>query len=75
MDFIPRKCSVTGRLLTIKDHASVQINVGEVDENGRLTGDFKTYAVSGYVRANAESDDSITRLAKEDGLLQESFTA
>ncbi|KAF5941857.1 hypothetical protein HYC85_019500 [Camellia sinensis] len=26
--YIPRKCSATNRLITAKDHASVQINVG-----------------------------------------------
>jgi len=28
--YIPRKCSVTNRVIGAKDHASVQINVGEV---------------------------------------------
>ena len=28
--YIPRKCSATNRLITAKDHASVQINIAEV---------------------------------------------
>ncbi|KAJ7950200.1 40S ribosomal protein S21 [Quillaja saponaria] len=32
--YIPRKCSATNRLITAKDHASVQINVGHLDEKG-----------------------------------------
>ncbi|KAF9434114.1 40S ribosomal protein S21 [Entomortierella beljakovae] len=67
--YIPRKCSATNRLIGSKDHASVQINIGDVDENGRYTGKFTTYALSGYVRAQSEADDSINRLATKDGLL------
>ena len=28
--YIPRKCSATNRLITAKDHASVQIEIAEV---------------------------------------------
>ncbi|KAJ1554560.1 40S ribosomal protein S21, partial [Cladochytrium tenue] len=62
--------SATGRLITAKDHASIQINVGDVDQSGRLTGTFKTYALSGFVRSRAEGDDSINRLATHDGYLK-----
>jgi small subunit ribosomal protein S21e len=73
--YIPRKCSATNRLITAKDHASVQINVGEVDDNGRyITGQFVTYALRGFVRSNAESDDSINRLATKDGLLKNTWS-
>lgn len=59
--------SATNRLITAKDHASVQINVGDVNAEGRLTGTFSTYALCGFVRREAEADDSINRLATEDG--------
>ncbi|XP_048321980.1 small ribosomal subunit protein eS21y isoform X1 [Ziziphus jujuba] len=49
--YIPRKCSATNRLITSKDHASVQINVGHLDENGVYTGQFSTFALCGFVRA------------------------
>ncbi|KAJ3161713.1 40S ribosomal protein S21 [Geranomyces michiganensis] len=68
--YIPRKCSATGRLITAKDHASVQINIGDVDASGRLTGTVETYALSGFVRSLGESDDSINRLATTDGYLK-----
>ncbi|KAG0233617.1 40S ribosomal protein S21 [Mortierella sp. GBA43] len=61
--------SATNRLIGSKDHASVQINIGNVDENGRYTGSFTTYALSGFVRAQSEADDSLNRLATKDGLL------
>ncbi len=62
--------SATGRLITAKDHASVQINLGEVDSEGIYTGQYKAYALSGYVRNMSESDDSLNRLATQDGFLK-----
>ncbi|KAH0997181.1 hypothetical protein GBA52_021045 [Prunus armeniaca] len=43
--------SATNRWITSKDHASFQINVGHLDENGIYTGQFSTFALCGYVRA------------------------
>lgn len=49
---MPFACSsATNRLITSKDHASVQINVGHLDENGVYSGHFSTFALCGYVRA------------------------
>ena len=62
--------SATGRLITAKDHASVQINIADVDASGRATGSFKSYVMSGFVRSAAESDDSLNRLATADGYLK-----
>ncbi|KAJ6288032.1 hypothetical protein OIU77_024138, partial [Salix suchowensis] len=41
--YIPRKCSATNRLITSKDHASVQLNIGHLDGNGHYTGQFTTF--------------------------------
>ncbi|KAJ2083599.1 40S ribosomal protein S21 [Coemansia sp. RSA 988] len=68
--YIPRKCSATGRLIGAKDHAAIQINIAEVNNEGVLTGATKTYAISGMVRGRAESDDSLNRLASNDGYLK-----
>ncbi|OMJ23640.1 40S ribosomal protein S21 [Smittium culicis] len=68
--YIPRKCSATNRLIAAKDHASVQINIAEVDSNGVMTGQTHKYALSGFVRKLAESDDSLNRLAAADGYLK-----
>ncbi|OLY78922.1 40S ribosomal protein S21 [Smittium mucronatum] len=68
--YIPRKCSATNRLISAKDHASVQINIANVDENGVMTGTNKKYALSGFVRKLAESDDSLNRIAAADGYLK-----
>lgn len=49
--FVPSRSSWTKRLITAKDHAAVQINIGNVDAaTGRYTGEFKTFALCGYVR-------------------------
>ncbi|KAH3680836.1 hypothetical protein WICMUC_000104 [Wickerhamomyces mucosus] len=69
--YVPRKCSATNRIIKAKDHASVQINIVNVDEEGRaIPNDFTTYALSGYVRSRGEADDSLNRLAQRDGLLK-----
>lgn len=68
--YVPRKCSATGRLITAKDHASVQINIADVDASGRLTGTTKSYVLSGFVRSSGESDDSLNRLTSADGYLK-----
>ncbi|KAF2708179.1 ribosomal protein S21e [Pleomassaria siparia CBS 279.74] len=68
--YVPRKCSATGRIIKAKDHASVQISIGKVDENGRYTGENATYALCGFVRAMGESDDSFNRLTQKDGFLK-----
>jgi small subunit ribosomal protein S21e len=68
--YVPRKCSATNRIIKAKDHASVQISIGKVDENGRYTGENQVYALCGFVRAMGESDDSLNRLAQRDGFLK-----
>ncbi|EER43003.1 40S ribosomal protein S21 [Histoplasma capsulatum var. duboisii H88] len=68
--YVPRKCSATNRIIKAKDHASVQISIAKVDENGRYTGENQVYALCGFVRARGESDDSLNRLAQRDGFLK-----
>uniref|UniRef100_A0A8C3JXA7 Small ribosomal subunit protein eS21 n=1 Tax=Calidris pygmaea TaxID=425635 RepID=A0A8C3JXA7_9CHAR len=68
--YVPRKCSASNRIIGAKDHASIQINISEVDKvTGRVNGQFKTYAICGAIRRMGESDDSILRLAKNDGIV------
>lgn len=49
--YIPRKCAWTNRLIDAKDHASIQINIGHLDDTGVYTGQYTTLALSGFVRA------------------------
>ncbi|XP_054793379.1 40S ribosomal protein S21-2 [Prosopis cineraria] len=60
--YIPRKCSATNRLITAKDHASVQINIGHLDENGIYSGHFSTFALCGFIRAQGDADSALDRL-------------
>ncbi|KAG9446045.1 hypothetical protein H6P81_012173 [Aristolochia fimbriata] len=60
--YIPRKCSATNRLITSKDHASVQINIGHLDESGIYTGQLSTFALCGFVRAQGDADSALDRL-------------
>merc|ERR1712014_387515 len=68
--YVPRKCSATNRIIKAKDHASVQISIAKVDENGRATGETQVYALCGFVRGMGEGDDALNRLAQKDGFLK-----
>lgn len=62
--------SASNRIIHAKDHASVQINLSEVDpKTGIMTGSSKVYAICGAIRMMGESDDCINRLAKKDSVL------
>lgn len=68
---MPRKCSATNRIITAKDHTSVQISIAKVGEDGRaIPGESQVYALCGFIRAMGESDDSLNRLAQKDGFLK-----
>ncbi|KAK6122093.1 hypothetical protein DH2020_044169 [Rehmannia glutinosa] len=47
--YIPRKRFATNRLITSKDYALVQINVGHLDERDVYTGGFSTFALCGFI--------------------------
>ena len=56
--YIPRKCSWTNRLIEAKDHASVQINIGHLDQSGVYNGKYTTVALSGFVRCMVSNLDA-----------------
>uniref|UniRef100_A0A7S1UVR1 40S ribosomal protein S21 n=1 Tax=Grammatophora oceanica TaxID=210454 RepID=A0A7S1UVR1_9STRA len=61
--YVPRKCSYTNRLVSAKDHSSVQINVANVDPvTGIATGDYTPYCLCGYLRFKSEGDMALTTL-------------
>ncbi|KAH9842568.1 40S ribosomal protein S21 [Rhodofomes roseus] len=68
--YVPRKCAATNRLITAKDHASVQLTICDVDQDGRALQTGTTFALCGQVRAMGEGDDSLNRLATKAGLLR-----
>merc|ERR1711957_481771 len=67
--YLPRKGSATNRLIAAKEHGAVQLNVGQVDENGVYTNDFYTFALAGFIRTRGESDSCLNRLLHEKSLL------
>jgi len=72
--YIPRKCSASNRIIYAKDHASIQMNIADVDEKtGMALPSSKTYAICGSIRRMGESDDCINRLAKKDGVVAKNF--
>merc|ERR1712137_88704 len=72
--YVPRKCSYSNRVVTAKDHASVNFNIGHIDANGTYTGEFTPLCVSGFIRSNAGGDDAVNRLAAEKGLMKDLYT-
>lgn len=71
--YVPRKCSVTNRLISAKDHASAQLNIAKVDpDTGRMVpGEHLTVALTGSIRRLGLSDQAVFRLAKEKGALDD----
>jgi len=69
--YVPRKCSDTNRVISAKDHASVQLNVGHTDANGVYTGQYTTVAFCGQLRGMGESDVALNRLADEAGIIKD----
>ena len=56
------------RLITAKDHASIQIRIADVDADGKaIKGQATTVAICGRIRAQGDSDDSINRIATKEG--------
>ncbi|EFA78273.1 40S ribosomal protein S21 [Heterostelium album PN500] len=68
--YTPRKCSATNRLITAKDHASVQINIGHVNPDGIYNGKQTSVAFCGFIRNNAQSDAALNRIAQKKGFLK-----
>mmetsp|Transcript_741 Transcript_741/g.891 ORF Transcript_741/g.891 Transcript_741/m.891 type:complete len:83 (-) Transcript_741:110-358(-) len=60
--YIPRKCSWTNNLIEAKDHASIQINIGHLNEQGQYTRQYTTFALCGFVRAMGDADSSLDLL-------------
>lgn len=71
--YIPRKCSATNRVINSQDHAAVQIAVGLLDSEGRLTGEQVNYSLAGFLRKKGEADAALNNLLHNSGAL--SFSA
>lgn len=68
--YIPRKCHATNTLIEAHDHASVQISIANVGPNGVINGTTTTLCITGYLRAQGESDHAINHIAIERGIVR-----
>ncbi|XP_047712211.1 40S ribosomal protein S21-like [Prionailurus viverrinus] len=72
--YMPWKCSLSNRIMGAEDHASIQTNMADFEKvTGRFNGQFKTCAICGATCRMGESDDSILRLAKANGIISKNF--
>lgn len=59
---LARRSAWTSKLIPAKDHASVQLNIGHLDEAGVYTGEFSTIALAGKVRVQGMADSAVDHL-------------
>ncbi|KAG2536008.1 hypothetical protein PVAP13_9NG161746 [Panicum virgatum] len=62
----PRALPRTESSLPGTMHASVQINIGHLDENGLFDGRFTTFGLSRFARAQGDAD-RLWAVAEEEG--------
>ncbi|XP_059800879.1 small ribosomal subunit protein eS21-like [Hypanus sabinus] len=68
--YVPCKCSACNKIIGAEDHASIQINLAEVNKvTGRFNGQHKTCAICGAIHRMGESGDCLLRLAKYNGIV------
>lgn len=68
--FLPRKCDYTDRVITSKDHSSVQISICDVREDGTIDlSKSNLVTLSGYVRGTGQSDAALEKVLKEKKLI------
>lgn len=67
--YLPRKCGATSKLIGAKDHASIQLFIPDLDEEGRVIFD-KGYkvAMSGFIRDKGRSDYEIEKILRAQSL-------
>jgi len=68
--YIPRKCHASNTLIASYDHASIQVQIADIDANGVATGTTKTLCIAGFLRAEGESDHAINRLCITNGIIR-----
>ena len=63
-NYFPRKCSSTNKILTSKDHSSIQIKICCVNKDGYYEGKVETYVICGFLRKSGKADYALNRLVK-----------
>lgn len=68
--FLPRKCDYTDRVITSKDHSSVQISICDVRPDGTIDlSKSNLITLCGYVRGTGQSDAALEKVLKEKKLI------
>ncbi|CAD8185696.1 unnamed protein product [Paramecium octaurelia] len=67
--YVPRKCQYTNMILNSSDYSSVQINVGQVDENGVYNKKNNTVILAGYLRQKGQSAAALEAILRQRGVL------
>merc|ERR1712150_89532 len=68
--YLPRKCEYTNRILHAKDKSSIQVNICDVDEEGRLIKNSNTTVVlSGFIRQKGLGAMALDKVLTEKGVL------
>lgn len=68
-----KHCITLQQWIFINNKRATKVISFQLDSEGKATGKNKAYCICGEVRRMGESDDSIARLAKRDGLLSKTF--
>ncbi|CAD8123031.1 unnamed protein product [Paramecium sonneborni] len=66
--YVPRKCQYTNMILNSSDYSSVQINVGQVDENGVYNKNNSTVILAGYLRQKGQSASALEAILRQRGI-------
>jgi small subunit ribosomal protein S21e len=63
--YLPRKCDYTDRIITSKDHSSVQIAICNVKDDGTIDlSKPNLITLCGYVRSTGQSDLALDKILK-----------
>nr|UXY87865.1 40S ribosomal protein S21-2-like [Cryptomonas curvata] len=65
-NYFPRKCSSTNKILTSRDHSSIQIKIGRINRDGYFDGKSDTYVLCGFLRKSGKADNALNCLVEID---------
>ena len=68
--YLPRKCDFTDRVVTSKDHSSIQLSICDVNPDGTINlGKSSIATISGFVRSTGQGDAAIQKVLNEKKLI------
>jgi small subunit ribosomal protein S21e len=68
--YLPRKCDYTDRIITSKDHSSIQLSICDLNTDGTINlAKPNLVTISGFVRSTGQGDMALTHLLHEHKLV------